>query len=499
MRGAAADPGGALAPGGALTPGGGRPGRTNTSSTAATRDAAVGPVSPASKGPDSDGPENKGPEKKDPENKTPDSKTPDSKDAPKKATERTSADETTAAARGTSTAIGAPKASASAPAVGTKAADRAATKAAAEAAAKDKAASAPSASSTPNSPATSTVVASSASAASVASPASSASPSAPTAVLATVSTAGAAPDAAVALAAAGSGGAGANTHAGDEPPGSRPKKPMLAAAAIVGAILIAVPFLVAGQDDREPERTRTQNAAGTVLDTERSAVPDTYTSESPTPSVKPSKEVKEKEKEKPVVPQVQQQTLAPSPSASETTEPDKPKKEKKVKVKELTAAEKLRQWANGRSGVQNTVIKNAATGQCVDIGGYGKGKPTEPVNQYPCNNTTADNQLWNLDIVDKDGGPQNAPLFLIRNSKDGFCLDVGYYNARPAGSKVSEFHCNAVGDNQLWWLDPRGDGTNWIRNAVSNDLCLRPTGGDNAGNDARLEIAECGFGDRWIV
>ncbi|HBF82712.1 MAG TPA: hypothetical protein DD420_23105, partial [Streptomyces sp.] len=295
---------------------------------------------------------------------------------------------------------------------------------------------------------------------------------------------------------AGSGGAGASgSHAGDEPPGSRPKKPMLAAAAIVGAVLIAVPFLVAGQDDRKPERPRTENAAGTVLDTERSAVPDTYTSASPVPSATPSKKEEKKKEEPPPAPVVQKQTTAPSPSASEK----KPKTEKKVAVKELTAAEKLRQWANGRSGVQNTVLKNAATGQCVDIGGFGKGKINAPVNQYPCNGTTADNQLWNLDIVDKDGGPQNAPLFLIRNSKDGFCLDLPYYTAKPVGTKVGEFHCNAAGDNQLWWLDPRGDGTNWIRNAASNDLCLRPTGGAAAGNDARLEIANCGYGDRWIV
>ncbi|WNI30437.1 RICIN domain-containing protein [Streptomyces sp. ITFR-6] len=309
-----------------------------------------------------------------------------------------------------------------------------------------------------------------------------------------------APDAAVAAGAAGNGGAGANAHADGEPPSSRPKKPMLAAAAIAGAILIAVPFLVAGQNDREPERTRTQNAAGTVLGSERSAVPDTYTSESPTPSVKPSKKVKEKEKQ--VLPPAPQQTLTPSPSTSEKPKPKtepKPKFKTKSKPKELTGAEKLRRWANGRSGVQNTVIKNASTSQCVDIANYGKGKPTAPVNQYPCNATTADNQLWSLDIVHKSGGPQNAPVFLIRNTKDGLCLDVDYNDARPAGSKVSEFNCRPTGDNQLWWLDPRGDGTNWIRNVVSNDLCLRPTGGASAGNDARLEIAPCGADDHWIV
>ncbi|MFI1187400.1 RICIN domain-containing protein [Streptomyces californicus] len=337
-------------------------------------------------------------------------------------------------------------------------------------------------------------------------PAPSEEPSVPTAELATVSTDGPASGSTATATGTGDGG-GARTQEGDEPPGSRPRKPMLAAAGIVGALLIAVPFLLAGQDDRKPERTRTENAAGTVLDSERPPVPETYTSQTPAPSPTPSKKEKKKEEEKkekkPVAPVVHQPPVTPSPTPSpeksKAEEKPAPKAKAKAKVKALTPAEQLRQWANGRSGVQNTVIKNASTNQCIDIGGYGKGKINNAVNQYPCNGTTGDNQLWNLDIVDKDGGPQNAPLFLIRNSKDGLCLDLGYYNARSAGTKVSQFHCNASGDNQLWWLDPRGDGTNWIRNAVSKDLCLRPTNGAAAGNDARLEIANCGFGDHWIV
>lgn len=437
MRGAAGDPGGALAPGGALTPGKG---------SARTHEPSPSPSS-----------------------------------------EGTGADEATTGTdgAGAGTVIGAPAPSATA------------TPEAASAASPEPAES-PEPSASPESPASPESSESSASASSASASETGTPPA--------VRTVGAVPDAPdapdAAAAGAGSGGTGAHAHAEGEPPGRRPKKPMLAAAAIAGVILIAVPFLVAGQNDREPERTRTQNAAGTVLGSERSAVPDTYTSESPTPSVKPSKKVKEKEKEKQVLPPAPQRTLTPSPSASEKSETkakSKPKPKPKPKPKELTGAEKLRRWANGRSGVQNTVIRNASTAQCVDIANFGKGKATDPVNQFPCNSSSADNQLWSLDIVHKSGGPQNAPVFLIRNTKDGLCLDVGYYGARPAGSKVSEFNCRATGDNQLWWLDPRGDGTNWIRNVVSNDLCLRPTGGASAGNDARLEIAPCGSGDHWIV
>lgn len=118
----------------------------------------------------------------------------------------------------------------------------------------------------------------------------------PAAAPATTRTVGGTPSPAAA-AAAGDGGGGAGTHADDVPPNGRLKKPMLAAAAIAGAVLISVPFLVAGQNDRKPEKEQTQNAAGTVLDSGRPVSPETYTSESPKPSVTPSEKKKEKKKE----------------------------------------------------------------------------------------------------------------------------------------------------------------------------------------------------------
>lgn len=148
-----------------------------------------------------------------------------------------------------------------------------------------------------------------------------------TATLATTGTAGGSL-AASAAAAGGDGGAG--THADDEPPGGRPKKPMLAAAAIIGAVLITLPFLVAGQDDRKPEKDQTQNAAGTVLDTERSAVPKVYTSQSPKPSVTPSEKKKQKKQVtvKPSGSPALKPVIAPRPSASASR--SKPKAKAKV-------------------------------------------------------------------------------------------------------------------------------------------------------------------------
>ncbi|MER5553540.1 hydrogenase expression protein HypA [Streptomyces sp. NPDC002793] len=119
----------------------------------------------------------------------------------------------------------------------------------------------------------------------------------------------------VAVAAASvSGSAGAGTRADGEPLSSRPKKSILAAAAIIGAILISVPFLVSGQDDRKPEKDRTQNVAGTILGTERSEPPETYTSKSPSPSVTPSKE---KAQGKPSELPVAEPVMVPPPTKPE--------------------------------------------------------------------------------------------------------------------------------------------------------------------------------------
>ncbi|HWU06122.1 MAG TPA: hydrogenase expression protein HypA, partial [Streptomyces sp.] len=117
-----------------------------------------------------------------------------------------------------------------------------------------------------------------------------------------------------AAAAAGGGDTGAGTRTAGEPFGSRPKKPILAAAAVIGALLVSVPFLVSGNDDRKPERDRTQNAAGTVLGAEHSEQPETYTSKSPSPSVSPSR-TKEKEKEevKPSEPPAPKPVVVPPP------------------------------------------------------------------------------------------------------------------------------------------------------------------------------------------
>ena len=283
-------------------------------------------------------------------------------------------------------------------------------------------------------------------------------------------------------AAAEARGGGAASATGEQKPPGGPRKPMLAAAAIIGGILIAVPLVMLVQNDDKPSRTdRIDQAGGTVLDTARSAGPQSdYTTESPSPSASPS--VKK--------PSTIAKAPAPATTAPPSPSPSK-KKEPKADTKKLTAAEALRQKANAASSASKVLLKNVTTGLCADVPGFGNGGDETPVNQYPCNGTDADNQLWDLVVSDKSGGPEGAALFRIRNSKDSLCVDLPGRGAVPAMTRAQEYACDPAGDNQLWWLDPRSDGTYWIRNFLSDGLCLSVVGKAVGGNDAPLDLGQC--------
>ncbi|MCY0941817.1 RICIN domain-containing protein [Streptomyces antarcticus] len=150
--------------------------------------------------------------------------------------------------------------------------------------------------------------------------------------------------------------------------------------------------------------------------------------------------------------------------------------------------------------VRNVPLKNAMTGMCADVPNYGKGTVDGPVNQFTCNTTAADNQLWDLVVSRPGAGPGGADLFTIRNSKDGLCLDLPNYAGQPAGTGVSEFHCRPTSaDNQLWYLDKRSDGKFWIRSHSSAGRCLDVSGYyGSGGKDARLTIFECNKRDDHV-
>ncbi|MEU9453149.1 RICIN domain-containing protein [Streptomyces sp. NPDC048277] len=299
---------------------------------------------------------------------------------------------------------------------------------------------------------------------------------------------------------AGNGG-GANGADGAEAPPGRPRGPMLAAAGIAGALLIAVPFLVVGLSDDDGHRTvGTAPVDGTTLAPGMSDGPAAdYVAESPTPSASRT------------------DSPSPSPSPSKSVSPGSGTAGAEVKAapqpvvtKETatpeakatkTAAPTTRQLVNALSNRANVLLKNVATGMCADIPGNGKGSEGGSVNQHPSCSIT-DNQLWDLKVKYSDSGPEGSSLFAIKSRTDGLCMDLPYYGSVPPETKITEYHCDGTtADNQLWWLDPRPEGY-WIRNVASN-LCMGVAGGSSGGKNAHLQVVKCGdtslSAQRWII
>ncbi|MCO6008472.1 RICIN domain-containing protein [Actinoallomurus purpureus] len=282
----------------------------------------------------------------------------------------------------------------------------------------------------------------------------------------------------VAVAPASPDGAAA---AGDEMPPDRPRKPVLAAVAIGGVVLLAIPILLVGTESHGGRKQRTTAAADRVM-TDGQGAAGAYASASPTV------------------------TASPSPSASAS-----PKKGTKAgePVSKAIAGKHGTQAGKGKVGVTGgggrgptgpkfstttrVLLHNTMTGLCADVPGYGNGSIEGPINQFTCTRSDSDNQLWDLVVNMKGRGPHGADLFTIRNSKDNYCFDVPGAGPAPARTALSENLCYpGLSDNQMWYLDKRSSGHFWIRNYVSHKLCLDVSGDyGSGGKDARLTLFPC--------
>jgi hypothetical protein len=264
--------------------------------------------------------------------------------------------------------------------------------------------------------------------------------------------------------------------------------PILVAAGVVVALAGALQYAVtSAHHGSAPTAQASDVASG------NDAAPQTLPVGAPTTTAhtpKPSAHASDKASAHP-------HTTATTPAgAPETTAPKakaaaKPKAAATPTAKKTTSAADLRARANAASSASQVLLFNVTTGLCADVPGYGNGTSDGPVNQYDCDGTSGDNQLWDLQVAYKTGGPGGASLFVIVNHKDGLCMDLPNYGAEPAGTQIEEYPCDRTkNDNQLWWLDPRPDGTYWIRDYASG-LCIDVPGVGTGREDARLEQYGC--------
>ncbi|NGO48458.1 RICIN domain-containing protein [Streptomyces sp. YC419] len=128
---------------------------------------------------------------------------------------------------------------------------------------------------------------------------------------------------------------------------------------------------------------------------------------------------------------------------------------------------------------------NKKYGFCLDLPGTGKVTANPQAHDGFCTPST-DNQEWLIHPASKGSGTRGADLYLIRNIKSGRCLEPTGQGSAQVTSPVDVAICNASikEDNQLWWFDKRPNGTYWIRNQKSSDLCL-----DVARTDQKVKYA----------
>ncbi|WP_328459710.1 RICIN domain-containing protein [Streptomyces sp. NBC_00448] len=307
------------------------------------------------------------------------------------------------------------------------------------------------------------------------------------------------PPGSVQPAAGGSGGGGGSASggaSGQGPEGGRRSAarslPVLITVGVVVAIGATLPFAVTTWQHHgaaPAAQTRDIPSADPHGDTPQT-LPATVTSTaSPTAKASPHAS-----KKPPAHPHRAAGTPHPGTTgkASGKSAPKHTATPKSTPKKKVSTAAAARARANAASSASKVLIDNVTTHLCADVPGFGDGTSDGPVNQYDCDGTDGDNQLWDLQVAYRSGGPQGASLFVIRNHKDGLCMDLPNYGAEPAGTKIEEFACNRTkADNQLWWLDPRPDGTYWLRD-YSSGMCVNVPGVGTGREDARLEQDPCG-------
>ncbi|MFF0728754.1 RICIN domain-containing protein [Streptomyces sp. NPDC004134] len=257
-------------------------------------------------------------------------------------------------------------------------------------------------------------------------------------------------------------------------------------AVSVVTLVIGSLVAVASGSDGGTEQNRAANAdenadeeSGKPEMSLRPPGPTRTPSSSPSPSESPSRSP----------------SASSSPSKSPSPSPSSARPTSRQPETEAPEPERPKPAAGGgpRVPTGEVLIRNQKYGYCVDVPGGGKGKPRGPVNDEPsCIATSRDNQLWTLERKHRGDGTGGADLYLIRNVKDRLCLDLPGAGPAPLSAGVQEDHCDGgKNENQLWWFDKRSNGTFWIRNQQSGDMCLDVSRTDPAAGDARLTIYPC--------
>ncbi|WP_097871567.1 RICIN domain-containing protein [Streptomyces sp. rh34] len=274
-------------------------------------------------------------------------------------------------------------------------------------------------------------------------------------------------------------------------PVGRPGRAVLAGAAVAGALLVSVPFLVlAGNDDEGPEQPSTA-AAGTVLDGSGQEAPGEFAVTAPEtspPADGKGDEGKQGKPEKPAGPVRQSSPPAPASGGDEdgakAKADDAPKNPPEKADSPQTQPEKADGAKNQPAKAAPAVtlsgpvsFRSHLSGRCIDVPGHNF-NDGRPLFMWDCNG--ADAQKWRfasdgtirikdkcLDVANanfNDGTPiqiawcngADAQKFALNGAHDlvntavGKCVDIpNHSRGRGAETYLILWTCTGL-DNQKW-------------------------------------------------
>lgn len=260
----------------------------------------------------------------------------------------------------------------------------------------------------------------------------------------------------------------------------RPGKAVLAGAAVAGALLVSVPFLVLGGDKDDNDRKET-TAAGTVLGGDETESPGAFSEATPsTGASKDDKGDKDGKKSADTKDSGTKGAAPASPSTESGKTVDKPKSEsaeKKAPAKKTDGKKNTPAKAGTVTFSAPMALRSHLAGRCLDVpaADFTDGKK---LMMWDCNNGPA--QQW-----------QFASDGTVRIH--GLCLDVANADFTP-GTPMQIARCNG-NDAQKFVLNEAHDLVNTVVG-----MCV-DIKGSNPDNKAPVQLWTCNGADaqKWSV
>jgi hypothetical protein len=148
---------------------------------------------------------------------------------------------------------------------------------------------------------------------------------------------------------------------------------------------------------------------------------------------------------------------------------------------------------------QAIVLRNAATGRCLDASSNGYGLNGTPIQLWDCYPPTQYNEMWYQHLFQTS---QYGSVYQLRSVAGGRCIDIPNWNAQN-GVQLQLWDCGDVTVlAQLWWIYRNSStGAYTIQSVLNPRLVIDADYWSLGGNGTKVQVWD-NYGDgqmnqRW--